>query len=881
MADGPVRQPFEGAREFMRLFAALVARPRKGDRDLPMLRLVMPQDGGALLAALDDRLAAVPHALVDAAGADDVQELLRALCQQLAMDRFRLPPLRFRRFLLADWLTGHDDLSHLDGVAARRELARRLRARLGRWGEELLAEGDRQLTGPMQRLALWLWRLLIPTAVFRARVSGRIPGFGREFRWFMHQQYLAPRLSRTFIGFAQRLTSGPRAKENAEQVDKLLVHAFLEDLRRAYDRRRPWRLRGWRRTVYPVALLDDVGAAGAGEELLRLVNDVRNGTGQFDPLLIVAAGASPPTAQAATAEAQAPDALAVLAADVADSGLPTWRAALAASRLRRDGTTWQLTVTVPAVTGPHPTVDEAIVPARPRWWAGRAAVAGLVLALVAGVATVGAVEVGDHLHCFGGLTGERVSVRLISGSCVGFSDSRDYVFSSGDVRLREAQERIFDQNRRAEQLHDQQPARPFVSAIYLGQLTDLPSFTAQSEDLEGIAAAQRERLNENSGVTTAPLLRVIVANEGPQIVEGRDVVDMLRPVIQGDSGVVGAIGLDESRQATVEVIQELTALGLPILAPSLSADELFQASPTYFQIAPPNTQQAQLIAAYTRTTAPAGSRAYLYYHPDDSDLYTRTLSDDLAKALPSAGISVGYQGEWNKPAESAGSIARMCAERPTPTVFYAGRSLDFDPFITMLEETCGDVVPTVIADDSVNRYIADPRLREQPRNNRPLLYVAKSTLVSCQNRGGANVFRQRFFDLISARDDPWRPCAPDSTHPLGERAVLGYDASTALLRAVERLVAVDTGPPDPNHPAKWRRPVPVTPAAVWAQLRGMRFDGVTGAIDFTAGQEPKNKRLAIFGVGRINNVDAPPTMRFVCGAAADAEPESQGCPPAG
>ena len=53
----------------------------------------------------------------------------------------------------------------------------------------------------------------------------------------MRQQYLAPRQSVTFLGFAERLTAGWRDGEQPAQVDKLLLHAFLEDLRQAYRRR--------------------------------------------------------------------------------------------------------------------------------------------------------------------------------------------------------------------------------------------------------------------------------------------------------------------------------------------------------------------------------------------------------------------------------------------------------------------------------------------------------------------------------------------------------------------------------------------------------------------------------------------------------------------
>jgi hypothetical protein len=71
------------------------------------------------------------------------------------------------------------------------------------------------------------------------------------------------------------------------------VHAFLQDLRRAHARR-PGRLEGWRRTAYPVALIDNATEGSAGYRLMQLVNDVRNETGQSDPLLVVCTSSQVP-----------------------------------------------------------------------------------------------------------------------------------------------------------------------------------------------------------------------------------------------------------------------------------------------------------------------------------------------------------------------------------------------------------------------------------------------------------------------------------------------------------------------------------------------------------------------------------------------------------
>jgi len=428
--SGPVS--FVGAKDVLRLIESLLARPRDHETDLPMVCLVQRPVDARLLSLLARPLSTdgprqVPHARVDATGARGVRELLRALAEQLSTERFGVRPPRFRHYLLVDWLMNQRLERSAD--AARAELVRRLRDHLGRWGEELLSEAGAQAPGIAQRLLLGVFRRLVPAAVFRARISGRIPGVGREFRWLMHQQYLAPRQSRSFIGFAQRLTTNARAGESAEQVEKLLVHAFLEDLRRAY-RRRPWRMEGWRRTAYPVVFVDGAERDNPGYPLLARVNEVRNESGRFDPLLVVCTGTRVP-----------PDGLPAEDDDTvapsvdAEEAYLRWRNRLPHARAKQRRRTWYLPLAVPggAARGRLADVDpfRVVVPDRPPWWAGRALPVALCLVLLAALTGWSAQWARGHWHCFGGFGHDRVAVRLVGDECVGFSDSTSYLFSPG------------------------------------------------------------------------------------------------------------------------------------------------------------------------------------------------------------------------------------------------------------------------------------------------------------------------------------------------------------------------------------------------------------------------------------------------------------------
>jgi len=285
-------------------------------------------------------------------------------------------------------------------------------------------DSDNELDlGPRYRLPVWLIRRVVPEVLFRAAVSGRIPGFGRRYRWFMRQQYLALLQSVNFLGFAERLTEGVRQPEDVDQVEKLLVNAFLQDLRRAYGHR-SGRLEGWRRTAYPVVLIDNVVEGSAGYRLMQLVNDVRNETGLPDPLLVVCASDQVPQAPA-TRNLVGPN------SDERQSGDPAyanddyrgWAMKLPGSRRARVDTAWYLPIMVarPEDLDQEPRKPIGAAPAR--WFARRSVVGVFIVVLALPVA--GSVwwnhASGQRCSHFPFLG--QVKVRSISGQCIGYSNS--------------------------------------------------------------------------------------------------------------------------------------------------------------------------------------------------------------------------------------------------------------------------------------------------------------------------------------------------------------------------------------------------------------------------------------------------------------------------
>ncbi|MCM0678987.1 hypothetical protein NCC78_30600, partial [Micromonospora phytophila] len=731
----------------------------------------------------------VPHAVLDAAAQPagaDVPALLRELHRQLSLEAFGAARLRFTHYPLADWLM-HQSLSFgTDADDGRSALVRRLRDRRGQRtaGDPVPAGGD--AVGIASQVLLWLVRRAVPGVVFRVAVSGRVPVLGRQYRWFMRQQYLAPRQSVTFLGFAERLTAGWRDGEQPDQVNKLLLHAFLEDLRQAY-RRRPWRPSEWRRTAYPVLLLDHVAPGNLGHVLVRLLNDVRNETGRNDPLLVVAAGEEPPP------ELPGPHPL-----GEADEAYDEWAEALPEMRRLRRAAAWLVVLRPDATeTGPPPRGGlRPFTAPEPPWWSRRFLPATVCLLLVAAGGTWVGTRWGPGCHP--SVTGGRISVQLVEGECVGYSDSAAQVFNNdpGQRGLRGVQERIFAQNRAAEEVWQRSDRRrPYLTLVYLGTLTgnrtraDEESYVSEREELEGMATAQYALLKESAGADGAALLRIVVANGGRQMRHADRAVAMLAELARDDATVLGVVGLVESRASTARALRELNRIGLPVLAPTLSADRIDANSRLYLQVSAPNADQVRMVEAYARQVLKV-NEAHVWWTTGENsslaeDLYVGTLVDGLKQRF---GTRITRLDEWR----TGKRLTDECGY--SGLLFYAGRWSEFDGFLRALRE-CGDNPPKhLVGDDSVNRYIANPGLRAAAPGNVPVTYVSKAALATCAALGAArdrrDDARASFLTWIQADDllDPPR-CRPDNPHQVGERVSLAYDAAMMMVRAVESLAA--------------------------------------------------------------------------------------------
>lgn len=785
--------------------------------------------------------------------------------------------IRFRRFGLLDWLMDQD-LSDIETARRASELRTRLRRRdIVQWFDDAITSvsGDIPASG-WWRPVVSLVRLL-PPLLFMVKVTGRVPLIGAQYRWFLRQPNVAPKVPGGFLGFAERLTDGPDGwrQEDPDQVARLLTNAFLEDLRRAW--RYPWRVRGPRRMTYAVLLLDDVTEDNGGFTLLRLVNDVRNETGRFDPLLLVSAGTVDPAGGT------------VYRAGKADSAYVAWQNALRDARRKRTATAWYLTLSVrdKADGDDRDDIRQHIAGLRryrferPPWWARRIVPVTVTVVLLAGVIT--AYATWSYQQCGGGWRWPVAGSTLTwtAGQCVGVTDG-GYTF---DPALADVTRLIGTQNQLSEQAYRQNTSRAFVTLVDLQALTAPPGepdgLAAERESLEGAAVAQAQALND----PIAPLIRLLIGNAGTGMAYGTTVARQLRALPATDAPLVGVIGLDRSTQATKDTVLALAVDGLPTVASSLSEDQLADSNPMYYQVSPQNRREAAVAAAFATTLRAAGwiDDTVTVYHPDDpTDTYAQNLTQDAVARFGAGGFQV--RDIQFAPTSAAPATIRPGILYPTQDgkntcadhglVYYAGDGVpDFNAFVDGVKDC--PTPPVLLADDDVSRYVADTNAREQNQSV-PYWYTTFATAPVKTPQGPAANFYDGPDGLYALFPDEHNHNRDPS---LDGHAALTYDAVKTITEAVKHLrLGNATLPLDPGY--LWREITSIrgtTPNNQSASSSNNdAIQGVTGLIDFGASgaHRPADKQVTIL---QVQHGNVQPQPAYFCGNALGARPDA-GCP---
>jgi len=838
---------------------------RSRERALPILCLIGDQVD-SWVQALDDRLgkAARPTVLyasldLDQTAAPDPDDgleprllpLLEVLRERLAHTpsghRHRL---RFRAFRLVDLLT------RLPVRSSRtRDERSGTTAVLRSWHRATATDAE-----PVKVTALGAVEFS-PGAVVRALRYRWWSWFGRERSWLVDQQFAAPRHFGSFVGFAEWLAGPSPRQEAREEVKRLLVHAFLQELRWAYGMG-SWRFRRGRRTAYALVVLKGVTEENGGWELLRLVNDVRNQSTEPDPLLVVA------TADAAPRWLVGDDRVEPVYRLSREVG--RWASLLPERRQSMHRTARFVVSRMPEDDdGPASDQDEAAwtdvghprpkpVPLLIRRVTTRLACLVLVASLLvpAGFWVVPR-WVGD---CLPG-TGIGVSTRLVDSGgraeCVGYSDRAGQVFGT-DERLLAAQRAVFELNETALRLHAEATTRPLVSVVYLSEFTkpdgQLGADDSTTEQLTGLLLLQAE-MNRRSDHST-PLLRVVLANAGFEMRHARSLVDLLAPLLAEDPTILGAVGMSRTVEPVEQAITALGDLGVPVIATTLTGVGLTDRSPLYFQVVPDNRREAALVKLH----ADKEGKKLTVYQPDEvrGDGYLTSLGAEMAKLVDPAAFT-----RWT----DVGTVVPVCGA--DQIAFYAGRQVDFDRFFDRVLDECGTDPPVVIGDDTVARFVAQREKRAKARySGKSILYVSLGPMTVLNNRSclpddgrpatslclglrdlldGADVYGpagRAFGEILRAQPPVW----------IGERVGLSYDGAGVFLQAAAAVHAAGSGPHRSAVAQELRESACSDPVVTTRNC----YEGASGRIDLSRFRDGRDRPLALLRLPDVRDVTRPP-----------------------
>lgn len=772
---------------------------------------------------------------------------------------------RFPRFWLIHWLM-MQELAR--GASIQRRLAD-LRRRLSERAMQPVARKAHVATDAVPGWVKVLACALGPW-LLRVRHSGRLPGLGRHYRWFLRRQpYLAPGLHRSFFELAERLTDGQWQHEDPEQVRRLLVNAFLADLREAF-RGIGW-LRRFRTTV-PIVLLHGVTDTNGGNEFLRTVSEVRNDTGLFDPLLLVTRGPGVPDPSPAPAPPY----------EGCHSVLGRWRRRLPQDRRRRDVGAWIIVGNLRTcrISDGRPAFEH---PSRPLLRTRAAAIA-LAVVLGGGYAVSGVVH--DRASCGDGFTWIGIEpvasdVVRIDDACIGVTDGSNPLVLPGGPDFDRVRQTILDQNRLALEVQRRHPSRPLVTLVKMGAFTAPAgaaddTLSAEREELMGLSVVQATQLAKPN-LSYEPLVRVLIANGGPHLLHGTTVAEQLGRMTTSDPGIVAVLGPSESRETTSAAIQKLATIGLPTVSAVLSTDSRGEVNHPHFQIAPQNARQAAVAAAYADQLVITGGQpagrplarsARIYLSDDPGDFYSQNLAADLRSAFGGLGFHVETVAFTPGDAVPGGAIADRNVADPglagrdacdwDGVVLYAGRgNQDFPAFVDGVGDRCGDRPPYLLGGSDLATYVAD---RDVSRANRSVPFDYLSPVLAPELGGQVPAEAHDFYARLNR-------LFPDKTTDRGRsldgRAALTYDAAYTVVVAASYLsrdgIVINGGTLGPAL-------ISVTDAA-GAQRR---YQGVTGPIDFggtVSRRVPLNRPVTI-----VNFADGLPKaldQHIVCAGGDD------------
>ncbi|MEW9548401.1 ABC transporter substrate-binding protein [Nonomuraea sp. NPDC050783] len=696
----------------------LVRRPAfwRADPPLPMV-LVTGEHALAAVKALAEPFAdSLPYAFVQDGEHESIQDLVESLAGEHGqlgkpVGGSLLPPPRFPVAQFVLWAREQRNLPPESGGVWPPEPRshtgyREFKIRLRSWHRRTSGSGRGVWTTadfltraattwvPVGTLAVWWvggasdlvgvlpWLLGALVALAGTGAQGVLSIRGSLFmRWLRTTSALRRKRFERLAQYALRLADAPVAV-----FERVLVQALMQDLRDAYKKWLiPWP--SWGRGRYALLALEVNNPSGTNARFLQLVEEVTQQAHLLAPVVVLASVLEiPPRPQAV------PERLGRL-----DEAVDGWR-----STVRRAVPDLRLVVEA----SDPPSYGPQYRPPPPRGMRAWAYWAVIMLLVAAPIAAVFGVQWDMELHC-GGLPW----VERVEGECVGIVNATDAELDpsfTGGVRT--LMEDIGRNNDSATSFGR------YVSVVLIGEF----SFKDRGADDPHVSIALAELMaikEVQAGVAATPRLRVLLANAGDNFEHAQKAARLVTELAEQDPHVLAVVGMHASVVGVSQAIDVLHRAKIPMVTSTATADTLghinnpgkpgesVSPSPYYFTVAPKNRREAALGARYARLKLlhdAAHPSSVIIEDGSASDNYTRNLANDFDRALQQQNIEVKARIRYSNQAGGLSTAARQACDLHPGVIIYAGRALEFRPFLLALESHACGKVKVIASDDVVN-----------------------------------------------------------------------------------------------------------------------------------------------------------------------------------
>ncbi|WP_234329614.1 serine/threonine-protein kinase [Streptomyces viridochromogenes] len=358
-------------------------------------------------------------------------------------------------------------------------------------------------------------------------------------------------------------------------------------------------------------------------------------------------------------------------------------------------------------------------------------------------------------------------------------------------------ERIAAENRRVAAAAAASGGRPQVSMVYLTPLTEEFDGSAGMEavrrDLEGAHFAQLRVNRKSGGPDGGAAIRLLFGQTGGTAQQRNHTVGQVLGARRAQR-IVAALGLGGSTAASQDMVEELTAGGLPAFGSVLTADS-WAAVPGLARVAPANADQAAAAVRHLSTGALARARILFVQDIAPGDQYTSTLAQQFRTRIPARRLVRAEPTlfDSSRPGltDFRAGLADVCEVKPD-VVYFAGRGTTLPQLLTVLAaRPCrGHRITVMSGDDTMmvrhtNGFDARALARALGKGGIDLLYTGLA------HPGAWKVTPGAFApDLV----EPFRDGTFDDAFPHSDlddgRAIMMHDALLTAARAVRATPAV-------------------------------------------------------------------------------------------